>query len=98
MNAEYTVLLGIAVAVALAAHVFIRRYLAACAVCAVIAILTCLVQMGPDLVREPLPPVSKLIFWLPFGLTYLATIAWGIAAAVGLPFYLLRRKRRTGDH
>ena len=93
MDAKDTVLLGIAVVAALGAHVFVRRFFVACALCVAIEVLACFIYLGADFVRQGLPP-SKL-FWVPLMVSVPAAFAFVFAVAFGLPFYLYRRKNRV---
>jgi hypothetical protein len=98
MDAKDTVILGIAVAAALGIHLFVRRFVVACALCVTIAVLACLIYLGTDFVRQGLPPAK--LFWVPLMVAIPAGLALVIAVAVGLPFYLYRRKNRVerGNH
>jgi hypothetical protein len=93
VSAQESILLEVALIAALCGHAFVRRFLLACGICVGIEVLTCLVFLGIDFVRLGLRPAK--LFWVPSILCVQGGYALVIAAVVGLPFYLYRRRIRS---
>ena len=87
------IFLGITLALSLAAHWFVRRYWLAVLISITAASLVNIVHEGflHDFQIRP----ADIAFWIPMEFFQGMVFALPVAAVVGIPFYVLRRRRHS---
>ena len=90
---DFLLFSALAVVVALATHWFIRRHWLAALVSAVVSSLA---NVAYELVRHDFAVrPSDAVFWLPMLLVEGIVVAFPAVVMVGLPFYVIRRRRQS---
>ena len=83
----------IAAAVAFVAHWFIRRYWLALLLS---ALASSLINIGHELfIHDFAVRPSDAVFWLPMLLVIGMVVALPVVAIIGIPFYVIRRRRHS---
>ena len=90
---DFLLFSALAAVVALAAHWFIRHHWLAALVSAVVSSLA---NIADEMVRHDFAVrPSDAVFWLPMLLIEGIVVAFPAVVMVGLPFYVIRRRRQT---
>jgi hypothetical protein len=87
------IFVGLTLALSLAAHAFMRRYWLAVLVGITAASLANIIHevFVHDFQVRP----ADVAFWIPMEFFQGIVFAWPVAAAVGIPFYVVRRRKHS---
>ena len=90
---EFLILSAVASAVATVSHWLVRRFWLAVLLS---ALMTSFINFGYELVRHDFAVrPSDVAFWIPMLVAMSFAVALPVVAIIGIPFYVIRRRRKS---